>query len=840
MNSLIQDIRYSFRMWRKAPGFTAITVLVLALGIGGTSAMFTLINAVALRPLPVKSPDQLVRVYSKENKPGVVYHDFSYPNYADMREHNALFSDLLAFEITMVGLEEGDLTRRTLAMSVSANYFSVFGVRLAAGRPFTAEEERPGSGIPVAIVSYPYWQKTGANPALLGKTIRINSRPFQVVGIAPEFFTGTTPMFSPDFWLPLGMHEALAYEDHSRLDDRQHECLWLVGRLKGGLDLAQAQTQVSGLTRELAEIDPEAGQDRTLELGKLTRTIMSTSPSSGGDLSAPSFLLMAMAGAVLVIACLNLANMFLARSASRRKEFAIRWALGGGRGRLIRQLLTESFLLAVFGGLGGLLLASWSVSFLAASFAAKLGMFNLVLDPRPDWRILIVTFGACVLSVLVFGLGPAWKLSAGGVAGDLKETVGEALHGHGRRWLVSLRNLLVVGQLALSLALLTAAGVVAHSAFNAMRANPGFSLEKSVLIETDASLAGFDHDRSRQVYLDLLERLRSLPGVQTASFASVVPFGLFTDDREVRRADAPGDAGTGKDAPGSGKAQHANFNIVGNDYFKTLGIPLLQGRDFDRLEVSSDSAGQVAIIDEPLAKKLFPSENPLGKQIKTPAKPEPLEIVGVVAGVLNNLNDKTPQPHVYIPLGGDYTAGLNFHLRLAASGPAAESTMLKEAQRTIRSAAPQLAVMSVQTLRHFQEEGPTVWLTKTGARLFGVFGGLALLLAVVGVYGVNSFMVARRTREIGIRMALGAGTREVLWMILRQGLALTGIGLGLGFLLALTVAFLLRSVLYDVTTLDPFAFTIAPACLVAAALLACYVPARRAARINPLEALRCE
>ncbi|HWH71205.1 MAG TPA: ABC transporter permease, partial [Candidatus Sulfotelmatobacter sp.] len=353
-------------------------------------------------------------------------------------------------------------------------------------------------------------------------------------------------------------------------------------------------------------------------------------------------------------------------------------------------------------------------------------------------------------------------------------------------------------------------------------------------------LTGYDETRGRQLYLDLLQRLRALPGVQAASLAHVVPFGIYSDGREVRRTGDPTTGQAGKDASGGGQPIYASYNIVGTDYFKTLGLPLLRGREFDRLEASATSAAKVAIIDQPLAEQLFPGEEALGRQVRFSDKSESLQIVGVVRGVKNELNEKTLQPHIYVPFGQEYRSGMNVQLRVASPAGPAQAALLKTVRETIRAQDPQLAVLSVQTYRRFHEEGILLWFAKMASRLFTLFGLLALFLAAVGIYGVKAYVVSRRTREIGIRMALGASARHVLWMVLRDGLRLTSLGLGVGLLLALAVGFGLRSFVYGVSAIDPFAFTVAPLSLALAALIACYLPARRATRIQPMAALRYE
>jgi predicted permease len=841
--NFIQDIKFGLRMMRRSPGFSAVAVLVLMLGIGGTSAMFGIINTLVWRPISAQEPDRLVRIFSKDKKPTGGYRSFSYHNFTEVREKNSAFTGVAAFSVCMAGVNEGDLIRKTFTFLASANYFDIFGVRMWKGRAFLPEEEKPGSAVPVAVVSYTYWRKAGSDPDLVGKTIRLNSRAFTVVGIAPEGFTGTSAMFSPEFWLPLGMYEAVANdftnEKKQTLADPKNHALMLVARLKPGLSLASAQTQLQPLAARLEEALPDVNKDQTYEVGKLSRLSISTNPQKDSS-DVSSLLLLAVSGAVLLIACFNLANMLLARSASRRREIAIRLALGAGRLRLVRQLLTEGFLLSLVGGAGGLLLASWANQLLVNSFIPKLPFMDIVFITRPDWRILAATFGACLLSVLVFGLGPAWKLSRINVTAHLKEQVGDEMQGRAGRGLFSLRSFLVVGQLALSIALLTSAGLFAKGALNAARANPGFSFDHLALVETDAALAGYDETKGQQVNLQLVERLRALPGVEAATLAYLVPFGLFSDGCTVEKIATGPEAGSTTNSTGANKALNAAFNIVGTDYFKTIGLGVLRGREFDAIEVAANSSSHVAIIDEPLAQELWPGEDPLGRNIKLSGKSGTVQIVGVVPGIRNDLTEKAPSSHVYVPFGQDYRSSINLHLRLKPLAPEGESAVLKSVRETIRATQPDLPLVSIQTMRRFHEEGLMVWFISTAARLFGAFGALALVLAVVGVYGVNAYIVARRTREIGIRIALGATARDVVSKVLKQALVLTAVGVGLGLVLALGLGFVLRSVVYGSQAIDPLAFTIGPLCLTVAALVACYIPARRAATIQPMAALRYE
>lgn len=842
------DLRYALRMLRKNPLFTGIAVLVLALAIGGNTAMFSVVNALALRPITARNPKELVGCYSRENKPDGNYRGFSYPNYTDLRERNTVFENLMAYSVTMIGVAEGETTRRVFAAMVSANYFATFGVQLARGRAFTADEERPGSAVPVAIVSHSYWKRTGADPALVGNTVRLNNRVFTIVGIAPEYFSGTAALFSPEFWVPLGMYEHLAadYMNKERrlLSERGNHCLMLAGRLKPGLSMAAAQAQLQPLARQLEAAHPDVNKDRLVELAQLPRLSISTAPKEKQH-HTMTVILLSMSGVVLLIACLNLANMLLARGAARRKEIAIRTALGGARFRIMRQLLTEGLLLSLLGGAAGLLLAFWATDILVSSAIPKLPFMTIDFPSTPDWRVLGATLGFCLLSTFLFGFLPAWKLSQTDVNRELKEHGGE-LGAAGGRSLFAPRNLVVIGQIALSLALLAAAGLFTRGAIKAAKVDPGFTMESGLLAEVDAALGGYDETRGRQLYQELLERLRALPGVRSAAMASVVPFGLFSEGTAVRKASAP--ASTDSDTETKGEKPvdiGAGLNIVTTDYFKTLGLPLLRGREFERLEVESSTAAPVVIIDQALAEKLWPGEDPLGRFVQLESNHEgaqkaPAQIVGVVATVRNDLTEKALQPHVYVPFGQKFRSQMNLHVKTTFETPAAEAAFLKTLREQIRSVDDGLPVISMQTLRDFRDGGLLLWFVKTGARLFGIFGGLALFLAVVGVYGVKSYVVAQRTREIGIRMAMGATKSGVVWMIVREGGMLTAAGLAAGFLLALGVGRLLSSVLYDVHGADPLVFSITPLVLAAAAVLACYVPARRAARIQPMDALRHE
>jgi predicted permease len=844
MESLWQDVRFGVRVLLKNPGFTAIAVLVLGLGIGANTAIFSLVNAFLLRPMAVQNPDELVSCYNKDTRNNS-YRSFSYPEYCDIRDKNTVFSNLLAHDLAFVGVTEGDSTRRIFADIVSSNYFATFGVRMFRGREFLPAEERPGSAIPVAIVSYQYWKKTGRDPDLIGKTVRINSRPYTIVGIAPEEFTGVMAMLSPEIWLPLGVDELVVNDFMTegkarRLENRDNYSMFLIGRLKPGMTAAKAGPELEVLAAQLAQAYPKENKDHTFFAQQPSRFSVSTNPTNDKDIKTVSILLSSVAGVVLLIACLNLANMLLARGTARRREFAIRLALGGGRLCILRQLLTEGLMLSFLGGTVGLCLAYWGSSLLIATMRSLIPL-DLVFNSGPDVRVLGAMLGFCVLSTLISGLGPAWQLSRPNVVADLKEHAGEDTGAAGRR-LMSRRNMLVIAQLALSLALLVAAGLFVRGALKAANVDPGFSMDNGIIVELDTSLAGYSETRGRELFRLVVERLGALPGVEAAGLAATVPFGMVSLGREVRHA---GDNADQSDASTAGKRTSARFNSVGADYFKALGLRLLRGRTFNAGEAETGSAPRVAIVDDRLAKKLFPNEDALGKRIqfgggKPGEQPKPIEIVGIAPNIRENLIGSASEPHVFVPFGQEYQSSMSIHLKTAARGKEAESALLQTVRREIRAIDERLPVLSLKTLRGHLDASIEMWIVRTGAWLFTIFGSVALFLAVVGVYAVRSYTVARRTREIGIRMALGATTSDALRLVLREGLVLTLAGVGLGFLLALAAGRLLGSMLYEVSGTDPLVLTAAPLLLAAISLTACYLPARRAARVNPIVALRYE
>jgi predicted permease len=832
-----QDFRYACRALRNQPGFTAAAVLVLALGIGANSAVFSLINAFLLKPLAVTKPEELVGLYSRDTKHPDTYRAFSYPNYLDIRDSQAAFLSVTAHYLALVGIKEGDTTRRTFADVVSSNYFSTLGVPLFEGRSFRAKEEGSGSD-PTVIVSYSFWRKTGEDPQFIGKHLRINDHLFTVIGITPKGFTGTTVLASPELYVPLGVYDFVMsdFESHGKpLDARGSNVLFLVGRLKPGVTLQAANAGLAVVASQMGKAFPAENKDQMLSVHPLSRLSISTNPSSDNDPWAAAILLLSLAAVVLLIASLNLANMMMAKGSVRRKEIAIRLAIGGSRRRIVQQLITEGLVLAILGGAAGLFVASWSTTLLIGSLSRVIP-FDLVYDSTPDVRVLAGALVFCGMSAVIFALFPAWKLSKPKTWLNLKENAGEDVAGRPRR-LFSRGNMLVIAQLSLSLMMLGAAGLFIRSGARAANVQPGFSLDNEITGEVDASLANQDEVRGRQTYRALLERLRRIAGVRSVAMAASVPFGMTWSGTSV----LPSNSMASKGRP----PMYAHFNIVTDSYFQTLGIPLLRGRTFIAAENMPESKSHVAVVDKLVADKLWPGGNAVGQQIRLDESgggyAQTCEIVGVVGNVREKIvGDEAEPPHVYIPSGQHYQADTQIHVKVAASSRDAELLMLDTIRREIRAADPRLPILSLKTMRGHLESGADIWVVRTGAHIFEIFGGVALFLAIIGLYGVNAYTVARRTREIGIRMAIGADAPSMLRMILGEGLRITAVAVGLGLLLALGIGQVLTGFLYEVRGIEPVVLLVAAAILAAVALVACYIPARKASLVDPMIALRYE
>jgi predicted permease len=862
---MIRDFKFAFRQFFKTPGFTIAAATVLALGIGVNTAVFTLVNTLFFAPPSYARPHEMVQLFSQDKKDPKKFRGFSYPTYLDIREQNTVFSDVMGFNLAFIGLGQKSDTRRAFSAVVTSNYFSVLGVSLARGRAFLPEEETPGHNAQVAIVSYSYWAKHDFDPGLLGSHLVINGHPFTIVGITPKGFVGTMTILSPEVWLPMSVYDQVANDFNSdnkpTIDDRKGTQLRIMGRLKPGMTAVAAKPALQGLAANLEKAYPIEQKNQTFMTAPVSRNSVSNNPATESGIEVIAPLLLGMAVVVLLVACLNLANMLLARGTARRKEIAIRLALGGSRWRIVRQLLCEGFALAILGGAGGLVLGLWSSDFLVASMR-RLMPLEIVWLSGPSPAILAATFGFCLLGTLMFALGPALKISRSAVVTDLKEHAGEDVVR--RHWKFLPRHPLVVVQIAFSLALITAAALFIRGAGKAASVDTGLKPGASYILEVDASLAGYEPKRAQELYRSLSDRLAALPGVEHASICSIVPFGMFELNRKVQRAGFNVAPDARPATAAEGLAFDVSWNSVGADYFPTVGLPVVRGRAFTEAEATTPGP-KVAIIDEVLAKKLWPDADALGQRIQYAAanapsaqrdegghvggsadmnqdqkQEETIEVVGIVPATRHALFEKELLGGIYLPFARGFQSDVSFVVRFHSLSLGSESTTADLLRRTVRDVDPLLPILSLRTFAQHLDSNLDLWLVRAGAALFSIFGGLALGLAVVGLYGVKAYSVARRMREIGIRMALGAQAAAVLGMIMREGSIMLVSGVAIGLLLAVATAKIVSGILYGVGTLDPVAFVVAPAVLSVAAVIAMWLPARRATRVNPVQALRAQ
>jgi predicted permease len=853
MATFLGDVRFALRLLWKHRGFTAIATLVLALGIGANSTVFTIVNGMLLKPRVGEPHGQLVSLFNRDTTKPDSYRAFSFATFDELRRRPDLFASLSAHTLAMVGLREGGATRRLFVDIVTKEFFSTFGAPPMMGRGFTAEEERPGADVPVVVLSYPLWQRLGGSDGVLGQTITLNNRAFTVVGVAERGFGGPIVMVMPDAFVPTGVYDSLQ-NDFARdglttkLSDPRHFNLFLVGQLRPVATIASVAAALKATSAQLAIGDPANLKDRETIATPMSRMSISTSPHDDSELMPMSATLLGMSLVVLFIASFNLANMLLARNGARAKEFAIRMAIGGSRSRMVRQLVTEGLVLAILGGVGGLMLAQSATRLMTAAMAPLMPI-TVAFDVTPDYRIIGATFLFCMLSTMVFSLGPALRLARTDVVPELKEQAGEL----GKRSRVAMRDVLVMGQLALSLLMLTVAGLFVRGALEAASVDPGFTFTRGLLINMDASLAGRSHDEARLLYQRVEERLRTVPGVTAAGFGSIMPFGEITEDRSVQK---PGPTIEGAKAGGTsmqlggGSTDKDKTNLVdaiattiGTDYFDALGLKVTRGRDFSPSEVFSPTATHVAIIDDVLAAKLFGKENPVGQQVQYKGRqdgdaPIVLDVVGLVPGLKHQLTDAAAVAHIYTPLSQDFRADVYFHVRTLAATPEAEAAMLPILRQALREVDPSLPILRVETRAQYAARNFMLAVFRLGAAIFGVFGAVALLLASIGVYGVKAYIVSRRTREIGIRMALGATPTSVVSLVIREGAVLTAVGLAIGLGLSVLAAVGLRSLLFQASPFDPLATVGALVFLLAAAFAASWIPARRATKVAPITALR--
>ena len=812
MHTLWQDLRYGVRMLLKQPAFTCVAVITLALGIGANTAIFSVVNAVLLRPLPFPQSDDLVMVTMANPRLGEDRIPLSVADFLDWRSQNQAFEDLAAFTDNWFSLTGDAEPERLRGAWVTAGFFSTLKAQPLLGRTFVAGEDAPG-GAPLVILSQRLWQRRfGSNPQVIGQAITLNGRSRTIVGVMPTGFS-----FPPDDETSLpGEVDLWALHTLTPPARRGPYYLYGIGRLKSGVQLQQAQSELNSIGLRMRQDNPLTNAETTLAARSLKEVMV-------GDVRRMLFVLLGGVAFVLLIASVNVANLSLSRAAARGSEMAIRSALGAGHGRIIRQLLTESMLLAVVGAALGLLLAWYGIDLLLAIGSDNLPRLHEV---KIDTRVLGFTTLISLLSGLLFGLVPAWRASRASVNQSLKE--GRQIGPEGKGWLRT-RNILVVAEVALSLVLLAGAGLMLNSFVRLQRVSPGFAPQN--ILTTEISLPGARYEEPHQVngfYQQLIDRLSNLPGVNAAGIGMSLPPNLLSISDTFTIEGAP--VTPGKSEPA------APLVVVSPGYFKTLGVPVLQGRNFN--ENDRAEAPPVVIINETLARRYFPNQSPIGRRLKTGGPERPnnawMEIVGVVGDVHYGGLDVEPEPAYYehylqTPWSGTY---------LVVRSNSDPRQLAGAIRNTVWSLDKDLPVANIRTMEELLSESVARPRFRTFA--FLILGSLALVLAVTGIYGVMSYMVTQRTREIGIRVALGAQRGNVLSLVIRQGMSLAVIGVVIGLGAALMLVRLMTSLLFGVSATDPATFAAITFLLLAVALVACWLPARRATKVDPLVALRYE
>ena len=820
METFLQDVRYALRGLSRTPGFTLVAVLCLGLGIGANTATFSVVNAALIRTLPVPEPERLVRLYTSEwSAHGVsdrLFGGSSYPDFADLRARTGdVFSGLAGYSGNSLRLRRGAEEEVVNGLFATGEYFAVLGVRPALGRFFTPEDDRAEAGA-VAVLSHAFWtRRFGADPSVLGATVTLDRVPVTIVGVAGERFKGSTMERPADVYVPMSMIDA-ARPGARRLRERSSRWMLIVGRLRPGVSRERAQTAVSAVGRQLGVEYPQESANRAYTLTPAARLL---GPREQRVL--PTFAaLMAVTGLVLLIACANVANLMLARASRRHREIAIRLSLGARRARVVRLLLVESVLLGALGGGVGLLLTLWGVE-LSALLPA------MPLDLSPDATVLTFTALASVATGVAFGLAPALQGTRPDVVASLKE--GGAGAGYRRS---RLRTTLVGVQMALSVVLLAATSLLVRSLLEMQRATPGFDADRLLVVRPEVGAAGYPAARERDYNEQLGERIAAVPGVRAVATSQSTP---LSGGRQRRHVEVVGyQAGPNEDT-------EVPFAVVGAGYFRAIGLPLVRGREFDARERPSsdgrDRAPTAVVVNETFARKYWPGvalDAVLGKQIRAWGRNGPTtEVVGVARDAMYFEVGEPPTPFFYLPASQSGGTSLTFLVRTDGD-PARSAGTVRELARAADASVP----VTVLTLAQIRWD--VLKPRQVGSIFLGVFGGLALLLASVGLYGVMSYVVSGRTREIGVRLALGARDRDVLWLVVREGVRVTLAGATVGVALSLAASLALSRVVYGIGPTDPIAFLGVPLLLVAVAALASWLPARRAAGVQPSMALRNE
>ncbi len=808
--TLWQDLRYGFLMLLKSPGVTVIAVLALALGIGANTFIFSVVNALLVRPLPFPDSARITSILIKDPESGQLYTSHSLPNYQDLRDQNQAFDQVAALQMTTQFLRSGDEPERMRGANVSAELFPLLDVKPLLGRAFSSEEERNGDG-QLIVLSYDFWQRRfNGDPAIVNQSLIVGNKPTTVLGVMPQGFKFPMGATQVDFWMPL-----IANIPPAARGGRGAVYLAVFAKLKQDVTLAQAQSEMSTIASSLAQQYPN--ENTGLAIG-----LVSTHERLVGKVRPALLVLLGAVALVLLIACANVANLLLARASVRQKEIAIRTAIGATRWRVARQLLTESLLLSLLGGIVGVLLAVWATGLLVSSNPANLPRVNEI---RLDNSVLFFTLGLATLTGLFFGLAPALQASRLDLNEALKDSMRESSGGIKRN---RTRSLLVVSEIALSLILLVGATLLFQSLRRVLDVSPGFQPEQVLTAQLSVSSAKYPEPERRAAFFkEALDRIESLPGVEAVGVVNPLPMsGSF----EVYTFDI---AGLPPFPPG--QQPSSDRRVTSPGYFQAMGVPLRQGRFFAGHDQPKSTP--VMIINETFARRFFPGENPVGKRVIPGEGRQPVtrEIVGVVGDVRHAGLDVETTPEYYVPYTQVSASNLTLITRTTSRDPASLAGPVRDAVRAIDKEQP---VYNIRPMTQLLDE--SIALRRFNMILLGGFAALALVLACIGIYGVMSYSVAQRTREIGVRIALGAQSRDVLRIVLSQALALTGLGLALGLLGAVALTRYLTTLLFEVKPVDVSTFAIVSLVLGLVAIAACLLPARRAMKVDPLVALRYE
>lgn len=819
MHTLFQDIRYGLRMLLKSRVVSVIAVLTLALGIGVNTAIFSTMNALFLRPLPVQNADHLIYLAAQQQNASF-YSPFSYLDLQDVRGQASVFSSVLAYNIDVVGLNADGKANPLFISFVTGNYFQALGLKPALGRLIYGEDAEKPTANPGIVLGYSYWKtRFNGDPGIAGKQVKVNGHAATIVGVAPEGFHGLYSLGEMQAYLPFGM-EAIGQDSTELWTRRDNRSLLVLGILKPGFSIQQAQSAVDLIAHHLAQQSPEADNGLTVRLypEKMARP----QPIPGNGLLIVGFLFSALAGLVLLLACTNVANILLVRSTSRENEMAIRAALGGSRTRLIRQLMTESLVLALLGGAAGLMLGIGASKYLSSIPIAS--PVPVRFDFSFDWRVFSYGLIAALVTGIVMGFAPAWRVS--------RANLNSVLH-QGSRGIVAsggssrMRSALVIIQITGSLTLLVAAGLFVRSSQNAQHLYLGLDPNHILNLSMDTKSVGFDKPQTEHFYRELEDHVRALPGVQSVSLAYSVPMGYYGNSSPVYPE--------GQFIASKQAAPDIMFNNVDAAYFSTLRIPMVKGRMFT--DQDNDKSPLVAIVNETMAAHFWPNQEPVGKRFSVQGPSGPfIQVIGVSKAGKYLVLFEDPTPYYYVPQAQNSTTLRMLQIRTAV----APESLIPEVKQQIFVLAPDLPVMSAQTMDQALDGGNGLFLFRLGARFTGALGLLGLVLAVVGVYGVISYIASQRTHEIGIRMALGANRRDVLKLMLKQGLYMVGAGIAVGVLFIIVAAHTISSLPLGVSAADPVTLVLVCCLLAFVGLVASMVPARRAMRIEPLTALKYE